>query len=138
MAQTAWTEDRLKTKGSPYIKCDNLEQRGQVIDVIESWGYQLYGHAANGELYVAAMQDKHEYLTDLSGYDNCISADEFLTPPNHELTALKQRLMEIADSSLSGIHREKWNFDAIHEYINNTDVDTSCTDLANLIINSDL
>lgn len=141
MAQTAWTEQMLIKKGSPYIKCENFEQRKQVIDVIESWGYKLYGYVKIHELYVCAMHDEHQYLTDISGYDNYITAAEFLnyTPPNPELTALKKRLMEIADSDRNELEKNYQYEGYIHNFIAyNIVSNTNATDLANLIINSDL
>jgi len=95
----------------------------------------------DNELYVITSNDGDYFVADHAMNSIEVPASEFLNtaPPNLELVALKQRLMEIADSAveLTNYNKERVYFAIIHDYIN-LNSETHCTDLATLIIKSDL
>jgi len=135
MANTAWTAERLR-KEQPDIKSENLKERRKVIDKLESMGFKLRGSASDEERFICICEQNH-FITDSvnSGYCDIITASEFLTPPNPELTELKKRLLEIADSGVE--EYESRYFNAMIDFIYDSS-GTTCTALANLIINSDI
>lgn len=150
MAQ-AWTAERLR-KEQPYIKCDNLKQRGKVIEKLERIGMCRKYSMVDNEIIIVIYPISEEYP---NGYYislsykifEClirdtkniiiITASEFLnsTPPSPELIALKKRLLEIADSGVE--EYESRYFNAMIDFIYDSS-GTTCTALANLIINADL
>lgn len=48
---TEWTIERLKNE-QPFIECDNLQQRAEVIDKLESMGFILDKEINDNELFL--------------------------------------------------------------------------------------
>ena len=149
--EQAWTAERLR-KEQPYIKCDNLKERAKVIEKLESIGMCRKYSIIDNEIIIVIYPNSEEYPNGyyvtiqieifewhLKAHPNItiITASEFLnsTPPNPELIALKKRLLEIADSGVE--EYESRYFNEIIDFIYDSS-GTTCTALANLIINADL
>lgn len=141
MAHTAWTAERLR-KEQPYIKCKNLAQQKIAIKHLEFLGFSALEDTVGDELIISVYWSNFSTMN-MAGDTNCpvIFASEFLNtpPPNPELQALKKRLIEIADSDRNDAEKNYqyeghiFNFMAYNNWSN-----THATDLANLIINSDI
>lgn len=138
MANTAWTAEQILKK-QPCIECENLEQRNKVVDRLKFMGFKYetnFGEIVDTDLYVETFHTGEFGLFNVPNDTfPVIPAYEFLTQPNPKLTALKKRLLEIADSNRNEYESEYFNamVDFIYDSSGNT-----CTALANLIINSDI
>jgi len=134
-----WTAERLR---KVCIVCENIQERGKVFKKLAELGFKNFGDVDDSDLCINCDSDM-DYMTYnwINDDETPLSASRFLndTPPSPELTALKKRLMEIADSDRNELEKNYQYEGYIHNFIAyNIVSNTHATDLANLIISSDL
>lgn len=138
--QTEWTKKELIQQGI-CILCENLEERAKVLKQLQILGFTQSGKNHDNELCVTP-DDEGEFTCYevICSYQTPLTASKFLTPPNPELIKLKKQLLEIADKDRGEPFLidevETDNYNAITEYI--AGHRQSATDIANLIINSEI